>query len=70
MGDTMPQNSQVFVEIGQGLFMLVGLPIISTWTTTERPQRARRGTFGFNISTNNLEYWDGAQWFETEMSQE
>jgi len=59
----MPKNSQVLVDIGQGLFLMLGFPTIASWNTEDRPKKAKAGTIGFNLQTNNLEYWDGSQWF-------
>lgn len=64
----MPKNSSIFIDIGHGLSIMTGLPTISSWDTAGRPQKAPKGTFGFNFQTNNLEYWDGAVWFKASMS--
>ena len=56
------------VEIGQGLSIVVGLPTIASWRTADRPKKAKLGTFGLNLQTNNLEYWDGSNWLSAEMS--
>lgn len=42
---------------------MIGLPTISQWKNSDRPKKARRGTFGFNTQTKNLEYWDGKNWY-------
>lgn len=65
----MAKNSQLLLEIGEGLSIMIGLPTIATWQTRERPQNASRGTFGFNTQTNSLEYWDGSSWLATSMSE-
>ena len=65
----MPKNSQVLVDIGQGLFLMLGFPRIATWKTEDRPKKVKIGTFGFNIQTNNLEFWDGGQWFGAAMDE-
>lgn len=65
----MPKNSPLLVEIGQGLFIMLGLPAIAAWVTKSRPQKAKRGTFGFNLDTNSLEYWDGVDWFTAKMTE-
>ena len=59
----MASNSSLLIDIGQGLSLMIGLPRINSWKTPERPEKAKRGTFGFNQETNNLEYWDGSSWF-------
>ena len=65
----MARNSQVFIEFGQGLSLMVGLPTIPSWNTAGRPKRPKNGTFGFNTQTNNLEYWDGDAWYEAPMTE-
>ena len=63
----MPKNSPLLVDIGQGLSVMVGLPTIDSWDSAGRPKKAKRGTFGFNIETNSLEYWNGSFWLEAPM---
>jgi hypothetical protein len=64
----MPKNSPVLIDLGQGLSVMAGLPTIGSWNTDDRPKNAKRGTFGFNSQTNNLEYWDGTVWLAAPMS--
>lgn len=64
----MGQNHPLLIDIGQGLSLMVGLPTIDSWNTSERPKKARRGTFGYNIDTKSLEYWDGTDWFSAPMT--
>ena len=59
----MSRNQPLFIEIGQGLSLMTGLPTIVTWDTQSRPKKPKVGTFGFNIQTSNLEFWDGKSWF-------
>ena len=66
----MAKNTQLVMDIGQGLSMMVGLPAIDSWDIESRPKNARPGTFGFNFQTNSLEYWDGVDWFAAVMSSE
>lgn len=63
----MPKNSPLFVEIGQGLSVMVGLPTIADWNNDTRPKNAKKGTFGFNSETNSLEYFNGSNWLGTHM---
>lgn len=63
----MAKNSQLLVDLGQGLSLAIGLPTIAVWTTVTRPKNARRGTFGFNQDTSSLEYWNGRAWFRAQM---
>lgn len=59
--------SPIFVNIGQGLSMMVGLPTLTTWETATRPKHPKKGTFGFNTQTYTLEYWDGNAWYGCQM---
>jgi hypothetical protein len=61
-------SSALFMEMGDGLSMMLGLPAIESWETKNRPKKPRKGTIGFNSETNSLEYWDGTSWFEAGMS--
>lgn len=63
----MARSSQLLIEIGEGLSMVVGFPTISTWKNSGRPQRAKQGTLGFNEETGDLEYYDGESWFRASM---
>ncbi len=63
----MAKNTSFYINIGQGLSMLIGLPSIPTWKTKTRPKKALTGTFGFNIQTNSLEYWSGTAWYGAEL---
>lgn len=63
----MAKNSPLFVNIGQGLSMMIGLPILTTWETAGRPKNPKKGTFGFNTQTYSLEYWDGSDWYKCQM---
>jgi len=65
----MAKNAPLLIDIGQGLSLMVGLPTIASWNTDERPKKAKRGTFGFNIQTQRLEYWSGADWYAAEMKE-
>jgi hypothetical protein len=64
----MPKNSPFFIDLGQGLSMMIGLPTIAFWDNAGRPKKARKGTLGFNFQTKSLEYWDGNSWFSAPMS--
>lgn len=59
----MPKNSQLLLEIGQGLSIMIGMPTIPSWNTKARPKNAKRGTFGYNTDTGCLEYCDGKDWY-------
>lgn len=48
---------------------MIGLPKIATWNKATRPKKAKKGTFGFNTQTNNLEYWDGSSWYGAPMDE-
>lgn len=63
----MPSNQSLLLDIGEGLSLMIGLPTITAWKTNDRPKKAKEGTFGFNIQTNKLEYWNGSYWLEASM---
>jgi hypothetical protein len=63
----MAKNSPFLIDIGQGLSMMVGLLTIPSWDTTDRPKNPKQGTFGFNLQSNSLEYWDGTAWWAANM---
>lgn len=63
----MKKSSPLFVNIGQGLSMMIGLPVLTTWETANRPKNPKKGTFGFNTQTYSLEYWDGDSWYQCQM---
>lgn len=64
----MAKNSPLFIEIGPGISMMVGLPTIPTWDTNDRPKKPKQGTIGFNSETNELEFWNGSGWYAAEMA--
>lgn len=66
----MSTNPPIMIDIGQGLSLMIGLPTIASWETRKRPKNPKKGTFGLNTQTNSLEYWDGAGWLVTPMSEE
>jgi hypothetical protein len=63
----MPKGSQLLIELGEGLSLMVGLPRIATWKTPSRPKKPRRGMVGFNSQTKSLEYFNGSDWFAASM---
>lgn len=65
----MAKVSPFFINIGPGLSMRIGLPVIISWDNSTRPKNPQRGTFGFNTETNHLEYWDGISWYAVSMSE-
>ncbi|MBI2049643.1 hypothetical protein HYT32_01935 [Candidatus Roizmanbacteria bacterium] len=65
----MQKSSPLLLNLGQDLSIMIGLPKIASWKTAERPKKPKRGTFGFNVQTNNLEYFDGTDWFAAAMSE-
>ena len=64
----MPRSKPLFIELGDGISLKIGLPTISSWNTRSRPKKPKAGTLGFNQKTNSLEYWDGKSWFAASMS--
>lgn len=65
----MNKSQTIFLDIGNGLSVLVGQPTISRWKTSERPKKARKGSIGFNTETNTIEYWDGKNWYQAQMDE-
>ncbi|OGD72046.1 hypothetical protein A3A84_02635 [Candidatus Collierbacteria bacterium RIFCSPLOWO2_01_FULL_50_23] len=65
----MKKNSPLFIDIGQGLFIMIDLLKIPTWANLDRPKKAKKGTLGFNSQTNSLEYWSGSVWFAAAMNE-
>jgi len=63
----MAKSSPIFINIGQGLSVMAGLPAIVSWDIKSRPKKAKSGTLGFNTQTNSLEYWDGNSWYSAQM---
>jgi len=59
----MSINKQLLIDIGDNLYIPVGLPTISSWNSKKRPKRPGAGTFGYNTQTNTLEYFDGSNWY-------
>lgn len=66
----MTKKSPLLVDIGHGLSIMTGLPVISSWDTNGRPKKPKKGTLGFNNETNSLEYWDGETWLSALMNME
>lgn len=63
----MEKNSPLLLNIGQGLFLMLGMPKIASWKTKGRPKKAKQGILGFNLQTNSLEYYDGSSWYAASM---
>jgi hypothetical protein len=63
----MPKNNPFMYEVGGGLSIMLGLPTIPSWKMRDRPKKPKTGSIGFNTQTNNLEYWDGKNWFGASM---
>ena len=63
----MSKNSPIFLDVGQGLSVLVGMPTIAYWTTSGRPKKPQKGTLGFNSNTNSLEFWNGDVWLSANL---
>ena len=58
----MSKNSPLFIDVGQGMSLPVGLPTVSCWETLKRPKKPTKGTIGLNTQTNSLEFWNGTSW--------
>ena len=63
----MNRNYPLLINIGKDLFLMTSMPKMASWKTYERPKKAKRGTFGFNLQTNSLEYYNGSSWFTADM---
>lgn len=63
------QGHPILLDIGQGLSLMLGLPTIPIWNEERKPVTPKRGTLGFNTSSQKLEYWDGSSWYEASMSE-
>jgi len=63
----MEKSYPLLLNIGQDLFLMLGMPKIASWKTGERPKKAKQGILGFNLQTNSLEYYDGSNWFAASM---
>lgn len=63
----MTANQLLLIGVGNGLYVMSGLPIIVSWKSSKRPKNAKRGTFGFNSQTNSLECFNGSNWFAATM---
>jgi len=66
----MAKNSQLLVEIGPGISLIMGLPTIAYWTTQERPKRPQAGTIGFNTTSLSVEYFDGINWLASKLKKD
>lgn len=55
----MSKTRQLFIDAGQGLSIMVGLPTIPSWDMASRPKNPKKGTLGFNAQTNSLEFYRG-----------
>ena len=64
----MIQNHPLFVDAGQGISLMIGLPTINSWNSDSRPRKPKTGTLGFNSQTNSLEYWNGSYWLAASMN--
>ena len=64
----MPISKQLLIDIGDNMYLPIGLPSISTWNNKKRPKKPSAGTFGYNTQTNNLEFFNGKNWYGGSMS--
>ena len=61
-------KSSLLMDIGQGFSVMLGSQGLASWKTGGRPEKPKRGTFGFNSQTNSLEYYNGDYWLEAPMN--
>ena len=47
--------------------MAFGQRRIPSWNTSGRPKNPKVGTLGFNMETDNLEFWNGSLWLKLPM---
>lgn len=55
-------GQQRYLDLGGGILLPLGLPLIALWNTKTRPQNVDVGTLGFNTQTQSLEYFNGHVW--------
>ena len=58
----------IFLDVGNGLRILLGSHDIVTWVTATRPVNPEPGTLGFNTETNQIELWYESSWFTLPLS--
>jgi len=63
----MEKSYPLLLNVGQNLFLMLGMPKIASWRTEERPKKVKQGILGFNLQTNSLEYYDGSNWYAASM---
>ena len=63
-------NTPLYMDIGQGLSLMLGQLRIDSWDVEGRPKNAKRGMFGFNSETKSLEYYNGSNWLAAAMQDE
>lgn len=64
----MSKNTPLYLDIGNGLSIMMGFPGIATWDTAGRPSNPKAGTIGFNTQANQLEIWVISSWFVLPLS--
>jgi hypothetical protein len=65
---TYAKNSNLYLSLGSGLSMMLGLPRLSNWNILGRPSSPLPYTVGFNTDTSKLEMWNGTAWVGTLLS--
>jgi len=66
---TINSNTNLYMNIGNGLALMLGLPTLNSWETEKRPADAKRGTLGFNTQTESLEFYNGSYWLTAKLQQ-
>jgi hypothetical protein len=61
-------NRNFFLDIGNKLSTQIARLRMPTWGSDERPANPHEGEFGFNLSDNTLEIYDGTAWFAVSLS--
>lgn len=54
------KNQPFYLDIGQGLSMMLGAPRLAVWGTNGRPQNPRLGEVGINDELGQIEVWIGS----------
>jgi hypothetical protein len=57
-------NLNLFIDIGGGLSNPLWKLRMPTWSDTTRPSTAKEGDYGYNIESNQMEIYDGLDWYK------
>ena len=68
LGGTLSKNGSYYLEVDEGLAVMVGMPMLPNWNTSGRPLTPKSYMYGFNSDTSKLEMWNGSAWVGTLLS--